>query len=365
LTDHRHAEAGAVDKANVEDQAYVEAVRAVSEEACLNLVRARLEDGDLRHYFLDDKGKDSQARARELLGRMCAEDQAAACRLMAKAHSRFDPADKRTYNALMEKSCRLGDAAGCEEHGKALLNDDDSANRNRAVEAFTMACGHDRRSSCLRLAKLEITDKATWDEGMRRLISACENGHSTSCVFIASLSAPVVNDRPDCDEAVKFAQRACDAKDEDGCAIVEACRTIEPGGQRRLQWLQEACGRESSMACLYWADLQQSGPGPRAEPAAIQRAYATACKVLADLWPVACVRSAIMELEAAKRSSEKDEQVSRLQKFCEQQSSAEACCSLGQAYLNGSAIPQDKEQARKLRARGCELGRKDCCAPID
>jgi hypothetical protein len=154
------------------------------------------------------------------------------------------------------------------------------------------------------------------------------------------------------------------AKDEDGCAIIEACRPTPPGDTGRAQRLERACERRSAVACLYWADLQQNGPGAQVKPARIQNAYAVACRGMGDVTPLPCVRYAIASLEASKSPEEKDGMVAFLRKACQDHSSGEACCRLGQAYQEGKTIPQDKDRTRDLRNRGCDLGRKECCDPV-
>jgi TPR repeat protein len=316
------------------------------------------------YYLNRDEGKDAQARARDLLARMCEQDQAEACRGRALGHRQEDPLDKRVARGFLDKACRLGDAQACEEIAVAELRDDSSGNRAQATQALGLACAQGRRSSCYRLAQLMLTDPDKHQDGLRQMIANCEQGHDTSCVVAAFASAPLFVDRPSCADAVKYAQRACVAKDEDGCAIVEACRPTPPGDTGRAQRLEWACERQSAVACLYWADLQQHGPLRKAEPARIRAAYALACRGLGTVSPVACVRSAIAALGVAKEPAEKDEVATYLRQTCERHSSGEACCFLGQAYLKGETVPQDKERAKDLRNRGCDLGRKECCSPI-
>jgi TPR repeat protein len=313
------------------------------------------------YYLGDDKGTDSQARARDLLSRMCDQDQAEACRGMALVRRLEDPLDLRGTRTFLDKSCRLGDAQACEALAMAQLGDDFSGNRAQAMDALGIACSQGRRSSCFRLAQVMLTDPTKQQEGIRRMIANCEQGHSTSCIVAAFPFAPLFVNRPNCADAVKYAQRACVAKDEDGCAIVEACRPTPPGDTSRAQRLEWACERRSAISCLYWADLQQQRPG--AESARIQSAYAIACRGLRDVSPVACVRSAVMDLQAAKSPAERDDLATLLRQACERQSSGEACCTLGQAYLDGRTLAKDKKRAKEFRDRGCDLGRKECCAP--
>jgi TPR repeat protein len=318
------------------------------------------------YYLSDDEGKASQARARDLLARMCEQDQGEACRGMALVCSLEDPLDKHGSRAFLEKACRLADAQGCEALAFAQLHDDPSGNRAQALEELGIACSQGRRSSCHHLAQgLLLTDPNRQQEGRRRLIENCEHGHSPSCAAVALLSAPLFVDRPDCAEAVKYAQRACVAKDEDGCAIMEACQATPPGDVGSAYRLEAACERQSPVACLYWADLKQHNQGAYVAPDRIRSAYDVACRGLSDNPSrVACVRSARLELEVAKSPAEKDKLVDWLRKACERHSSGEACCTLGQAYLKGETIPKDEQRARDFRNRGCDLGRKECCAPL-
>lgn len=316
------------------------------------------------YYLSDDEGKASQARARDLLARMCEQDQGEACRGMALVRSLEDPLDKRGSRAFLEKACRLADAQGCEALAFDQMNED-SGNRTQALEELSIACSQGRRSSCHYLAQGLLFDPSRQQEGRRRLIENCEHGHSPSCSAVALLSAPLFVDRPNCAEAVKHAQRACVAKDEDGCAIMEACQATPPGDGGSAYRLEAACERRWPVACLYWADLKQHNQGAYVAPDRIRTAYALACRGLSDNPSrVACVRAASLELEAAKSAAEKDKMVEWLRKTCEDRASGEACCTLGQAYLKGETIPKDEERARRFRDRGCDLGRKECCTPL-
>ena len=316
------------------------------------------------YYLTDNRGQDSQARARDLLKRMCEQDQAEACWGMAAARRIEDPSDRRESRALLEKACQLGDGRGCESLAMAQLRDDFSGSRAQAMQALAAACAQGLRSSCFRLAQLQLADPATQQEGMRRLIANCEQGHNASCVLAAISSAPLLVERPNCANAAKYAQRACAAKDEDGCTLVEACRSTPPIDGTRAQRLERACERRSSLACLYWADLQQHTQSSPVELPRIRTAYVIACQGLREVSPVACVRSAIMDLDAAKESTEAEKLIELLRTSCERRSSGEACNYLGEAYRAGKVVAPDKNRAAEFLRRACDLGRRESCGAL-
>jgi TPR repeat protein len=128
--------------------------------------------------------------------------------------------------------------------------------------------------------------------------------------------------------------------------------------------LEGACERHSPLACLYWADLQQHTEGARLELSRIRIAYAVACDGLRDVSPVACVRSAMLDADAARDATAAAKPIDFLTMACERRSSSEACSYLGEAYRTGKVVAPDKNRAAELLRRACDLGHKESCGEL-
>jgi TPR repeat protein len=162
-----------------------------------------------------------------------------------------------------------------------------------------------------------------------------------------------------------MAERACAAKDWDGCAIADACR-IEgrndaPAAMERLR---NGCDRGMPTACFYWADAQErpDAARPAIAPEELQRACELACGGRRPVGPLGCTRFARLRLAGVVDAAQAEHLTAILQRGCDQ-SIAEACCALAQVYATGRGRDADAGKAAELRSKACTLGAQPCCHP--
>ena len=306
------------------------------------------------------------ARARELLTRACDLRAGAGCAGLGELLQLEDarqPHDARPSLEAFHRACELADARGCELYGLAARRLDDGETEERA---FTLACGLGRLATCDRLALLRLARPAGHDDGVALLIETCGRGFAPSCLDAARLFAPIVGRTPACGQALPVAERACAAKEEDGCAIADACRVEgrrdAPAAVARLR---NACDRGISTACFYWADAQErpDSAAPALAPEELQRAYGRACHGRPPVAPLACTRFIQLRLAGEVSATEASSMTAFLQRGCDQ-SVGEACCALARAYESGRGRDADAARAADLRTRACGLGAQPCCSPV-
>jgi TPR repeat protein len=303
-------------------------------------------------------GTSARARARDLLSRPCQQGAAAACTGLGII-ARRDETDGSKAKQWFSSGCRLGDAEGCEQLG-LVETDDLSGSEERAAEAFTLACRMGRLSACRHLALLEMANAGTRAEGLALLVGTCDRGHAPSCLSAALTLAPTTSTDPDCPRAAALGARACQGREWNGCAVVEACRLSSlDGHDLAIENLQRACGRKVGLACIYWADSQTDS----VENSEKRRsAYRTACEgdTVDRIKGIACGRLAALDLARAATRTDKDRARHRLDEACEQ-SSGQACCDLAEDYRKRTDREASPARAAELRARACRLHERRCC----
>jgi TPR repeat protein len=305
-----------------------------------------------------DRGHDkARARARELLTRACARRSAEACTGLGEVLE-IDRGERVELVAAFHKGCALGDALGCERYGHILWRDTFGDGRTQAEEAFARACGLGRLSSCHLLAMVFAGDPARRAGGMDLLRRNCERGYARSCSTAAAAFAPLLSARADCRLAKPLAQKGCDGKEDDACAIADACALTGPARAATLHGLRLACERGVATSCLYWADAQT----PEARNERVEKAYEIACHGDSPAAEVACPRLAIIALGRAQLSIDADRPLARLREACDH-ASGEACCGLADEYARGKWLPTDSTRASELREKACNLGQERCCQP--
>jgi len=307
----------------------------------------------------------SRARAKDLLTRACDLRDTEGCAALGELLALADKNDLRAGIDALRRSCDLGGARGCELYGLAEGRLDGDDDRRREEDAFALACGLGRLSSCQLLAMLRLSNPATREAGTALLARNCARGFTRSCATASVLFAPVIGAPPACAQVLPLAELACEAKDDDGCTVGDACRIeAQRDAPAALRRLRLACDRGIALACFYWADVA-ARPGaaePPADPAAVQRAYERACRGRSPAGERACVRLAAIRLAAATTAAEAEPLTTFLQRACER-SVGEACCTLAEVYAAGRWGPPDPARASDLRSRGCNLGDEKCCHP--
>lgn len=337
----------------------------------------------------------SSARAKELLTRACDGRAAAGCttlgELLQLEDRHHEEHDENPARGAFDRACTLGDSRGCELYGLAEQRSDGDAAKARAEQAFALACGMGRRSTCHLLGIQRLQSPDGRKAGARLLIDNCAHGFDKSCLTVATLFAPVISANSDCAQAIPAAEHACDAKDPDGCAIGDACRLrTKRDGAEALQRLRHACDGGISLACFYWADAQtlpealkpapdapaphetvtpapdapasNDGGKPPSPPLVndVKRAYGRACRGHSPGQGLACVRLVTLKLAEAKTVEEAEPLLTFLQKACEH-SLGEACCELAEVNATSRWTPADPDKTSTLRAKACNLGQERCC----
>jgi hypothetical protein len=257
---------------------------------------------------------------------------------------------------------------------KRVLVDDaapaaDSTMAARARELLARGCGRRAARACMGLGQAILRPSAASGGAAAVLAAGCAGGDAASCAGSAVLSAPLVSPHPDCGRAMPPATRACAGGNGDGCTLADACRLT--GGEERapaLARLSGGCQAKAGLACLYWADGQGTaaaaaligpaqdrgaggqGDGGRTDPVAA--VYRLACDEGAIAAPLACPRALAAELARAVTAHEAVRLLEQLDHGCDQ-SSGEACCLLGEAFLGsgGAWTRFDADRAALLRAR--------------
>lgn len=316
-------------------------------------------------YAYRSEGASAVARAHELLTDACQRRSAVACTGLGQLARMQEPDDDTEAIAALHQGCQLGDARGCELFALAKWKQSAGGDKALAEEAFTRACGAGLRSSCQLLAMVYLRDPERQRRGADLLADNCQKQHIVSCTTLAALFAPLISRQPQCVLSLPWAQRACDGKDTDGCAIIAACGLTDQGERASaLDRLRSGCDRKVPLACLYWADAQADDVSPSPRPHTERdAAYATACRGGEFAPVVACPRLAAANLATAKSPPEAEAPLAYLQKDCAD-SSREACCALAAEYHTGKWVTADRVKAAELRKKACQLGAERCCRTV-
>jgi TPR repeat protein len=229
------------------------------------------------------------------------------------------------------------------------------------MAALERACTSDRLTACHHIGVLRVKDPATRDAGWGLLAQNCRRGHVPSCSIVAYATAPLISVTSNCAQSLNFADRACAGGQANACAVVMACRLQTLGGdQSTANQLHDACTHRVSLACLYWADVEERRAKQHPLPDQVVYAYNAACRGGFPAAEVACARAAAIALDRAPDAAEAEAAISSLQRACSN-SSREACCAVGDAYRDGKGVTADPQKAKTFRAKACEQGLARCC----
>lgn len=302
-------------------------------------------------------GKDeNNPRATELLTRACDRQVAEGCRGLArligqKPMSEATTEDLGRIEQLSRTGCDLGDARACTDAG-ALAGARGERGWADQERLYGRACALRLPDGCHLLAMHHLADRATVDQGVAELLRNCGGGHDPSCLQAAETYAPGIGERPSCTRARPLAVRACLAKLDDGCVIVDACAegTTRDAEAARLR---TACDRHNALACFYWAESQFT-----ADPGSTEQTYASLCRGRSRSRPAACSRLALIRIERATNSADIDEPLDDLRRLCDR-AVPTACCTLADVYANGRFVPPDADEAARARSKTCP----SCCDP--
>lgn len=325
-------------------------------------------DGDSRAcmalgaYYGGDTRKTAQARGRNILHRTCGRRVARACTMLGDILLSQGAAERGPAAAMFRSGCALGDSMSCEWLGDMELPGNVSGGRWLPEALFAEACSMGRLSSCHKMALLELADQARRDDGIRLLRGTCTAGFGPSCTALFLSLAPLIGERPDCEQARPFATSACSAGTASGCAVADACTLADAAsGAAALDRLRQQCASGAPLGCLYWADAVARRPETSGDPAAQREAYRISCESREPGRTLACVRIASLDLAGIKNAFDAEKPLSVLRDACAQ-ATAEACCELADHYRTGKWVAGNKAQARQYRVRACELGDRRCCA---
>jgi TPR repeat protein len=313
-------------------------------------------------YVRTSRGKASLARAHDLAAHACERRSAEACTELGVVVRNERLADQSVAWVAYRKGCELGDARGCELFALATWDTEPRENRVAAENALAHACELGRLSSCHHLGMHRLRDPDARRDAAQLLMRSCERGYGESCGVVAFLTAPLISANADCTRVLPLASKACELRESIGCDVRDACRLAVPAeAERALERLQAACGKNDPLACLYWADGASARAQPAADPERIMRAYEKVCEVEGGPLPaIGCPRLAAAKLARAKTVSDAETELQQLRRLCDQ-STAEACCELGEQHRIGKWVPADAGKARDLRAKACGLGCERCC----
>ncbi len=318
--------------------------------ACLSLAGTYRDHGDAK----------GRARARELLARACDLKSARGCMELGVLSETRDRHDAGAVLEAYRRSCELGDAKGCAYWGYALRRQA-PGDPQAADDAFIRACSLGNLSSCNDLGRSRIYDPATRADGVAYLLRACEGGFAPGCVATAELFAPVVGAAASWFRALPVADRACADRNDDSCAIADACRIASNrDALAAIRRLRVGCDHGLALACFYWANIASESPD--ADPDSLKRAYGFACSSTSLAQSLACTRVAALRLATATTAEEAERSTQSLERQCER-SVGEACCNVAEIYQSVPWSAADALTASGMRERACNLGVQRCCRP--
>jgi len=315
----------------------------------------------LARVYLRSGSETSRKRARDLATRGCARREGESCTVMGEFIQTSDSTDFLAASSALRDGCQLGDLRGCELFGLAQWNDDLAGDKVAGTAALERACAGGRLTACHDLGLLRIKDPKTRDSGWALIAQNCGRNHVPSCALAAYATAPLIGAKSDCAQSRGFAERACAGGQTKACAIVMACQPppLDVTASTDNQ-LHAACLHRNPLACLYWADQEETRAKQQPPADQVVYAYNAACRGGFPAAEVACARAAAVALARAKDASEAEGPMSALQDGCGS-GSREACCALGDAYREGKGVTADEQKARTLRGKACDLGLDRCC----
>lgn len=302
----------------------------------------------------------SPKRSRQFLEPACSRQSGRACTELGVVVIKSGAGGSAELAAkYFRRACQLGDAVGCDDLGVTQLEDEVSGNRSEAAFAFDKACALKFLRACHHLAQVKLRDDTQREVAIQLLESNCTEGFTMSCAQLAGLYAPLVSPKPHCDRLLSFADLGCLAKNDESCAMADACR-MQQAPIATLDRLQAACSRRSPLSCLYWADAQERKIAALAEPERLIAAYRVACSSHSIASMLACVRLATKDLLRSKDPTAVERSLEFLKNACAD-GSGEACCRIGDHFNVDKNPGGEPQKAEAYRTRACQLGYTGCC----
>jgi TPR repeat protein len=288
------------------------------------------------------------------LGQMCADGRGEACTGYGSVLSGRNYRDPDATRWFL-RGCDLGDAEGCQEY--AMIGET-TRNWQLAAHGWAKGCNLGHRPSCQRFAAILFMNPTTRAAAADLFEDNCAKGFGLSCTAAAVAHAPLFG-HTDCKRATFAAEKTCQSKVADACAVIDACKLALDGERAAaLDRLRTACDRKVQLACLYWGDAQ---PQAISQNAQVRRAYKIACKVPEPASMVACPRLLAIDVMSATSQTEARPGLDSLNDACTK-AVGEACCLLAELHEKGTWVTPDPERIADLRSKACRLGQSRCCA---
>lgn len=279
------------------------------------------------------------------------------------------PVDQK---AFFEKSCRGGSASGCFRQAWLLWSHNREAEREQALQLYTMACGTGSAEACA-YRGLHLTDVANrGTDAIAALSRACELESGAGCAHLAFLYATGKLVKKDDRRATSLYVKSCDLGDTRGCYNVGLMADQGRGGARDLSAAVakygEACETGNSMACTNLGFLYEHGQGVKKDStrafALYQRGCAgTSCQPsnLGGCLNVGrAYRDGIgVEKNSAQAATIFEEACKRDPNAADvnaEENRARGCSLLGALYLAADGVAKDLTKGRELSELGCERG---------
>ncbi len=236
-------------------------------------------------------------RARDLFRAACDDDNALGCAL-AELPVRTESAITARDVEYAEAVCGLGNAQACafagSRHFKGVEVASDPA---RGLELMVRACKAPLPSACAYFGA-KILEAATTDEedakGVALLEGACHAGVGVACTVLGSVyTYGTRSTRPRPSRATEFLEKACSARDADGCSALAANLAHGEGtrvdARRAEEILERQCRDGHGLSCVrHGALLFEQGQMERAR-ASVERACKlgnqSGCAAMAARWP--------------------------------------------------------------------------------
>jgi TPR repeat protein/predicted Ser/Thr protein kinase len=229
--------------------------RVILEQACAAAVTECGPLGLVHELGLGGVPRDID-RALDLYGRACAVGDGLACywRARARGPGGVGTPDAGEERALMELSCQLGEANGCEA---LAMIDQREGRAEAAFAAFQKSCGMGPDQSCRRLAEAYLTGTGIArdvNRGVAILQDACSSGEGRSC-------------------------RSLGALHRDGADGVTASPFLA------ADWFRIGCEKLDAESCLAAAELYAGDRGIAADPERAAGLRRSGCSIRPDLCP--------------------------------------------------------------------------------
>lgn len=311
----------------------------------------------------------------------CDKGDAAPCFDAASEIVRFNLTLRREYTplelrkrgwALLDKKCKLDDAAACANYGVRLL---EANNIEPAIVALERACELKEGGSCLSLGNLYRSEKRDAKRALEYFEQACKAGSARGCVRLAfSLAEATPVDRK---RIELLYRKACKGDDSIGCS--KSGETRRAQGDRGGAYFDyyRACELGQSESCYIAGTLAEIPERARwLMLRACEARLAEGCSALADLLLVeaatgrqwgkailiaerACSLGGISPCKQAEQiRSHPPDYHCKVDRDCEKLCSEGIgkSCELFAAYL------EDPLPAYEL---GCKAGNRESCAQRD